>query len=369
MFMHSTPTGENRIWNVTKRSGTKVMNYLNKLHEIMAQYRRPHAGTVAINMKPVTGAWGGSSVFVWQFMAALKRCGFRIRFDLKDKIDVIVIIDPRHDLQSKAFGMDEILSYKRQHPNVKIIHRINECDKRKNTTFMDPLLLEANKIADFTVFISTWLRDYFVDKWFDPNRPNSVIYNGADPAHFHPVGSKPYDPNGTMRVVTHHWSDNPMKGFPVYQSLDTMIASGELKKFELWVIGRWPKEIKWRTAKAIGPKSGKALGDLLRQCHLYITASLWEPCGMHHVEGAQCGLPLLSHVDGGGIVEAAETYGLLFDDDLKDKLESVRCDYPYYRDKVIAYMPSGDRMASDYIRVVYQLLADRTTSTKIEAIT
>ena len=29
------------------------------------------------------------------------------------------------------------------------------------------------------------------------------------------------------------------------------------------------------------------------ECHVYLTASRWEPGGMHHVEGAQCGGPVL----------------------------------------------------------------------------
>ncbi len=314
-------------------------------------------GTVAINMRPTAGAWGGSSVFVWQLMAALKRCGFKVTFKLKKDINVILVIDPREDLLNKAFGMDEIIAYQRFNPKVKIIHRINECDKRKDTIFMDEALKKANDSCDYTVFISRWLQNYFANKWFDLKKPHSVIYNGASPTHFHPVQGHKYIDGKPMRIVTHHWSDNPMKGFPVYQLLDDMIADGDITGFEFWIIGRWPKEIQWRSAKAIGPKSGHNLAKLLRQCHLYITASLWEPCGMHHVEGAQCGLPLISHADGGGIVEAAEKYGLLFRDNLEKILEKARKNYSELKRKVIVNMPSGDRMASDYIRIIYQLLS------------
>jgi len=335
------------------------------IQNLIASITEKPIGQVAINMKPVSGAWGGSSVFVWQFMEALKRYGFKVRFNLKKAVDVILIVDPREDLQFKAFGIKEIEDYKTRHPEVKIIHRINECDQRKKTVSMDEMLRQANILADWTVFISAWLKDYFVERWFNPERPHSVIYNGANPNHFHPVNCNRYVPGKTMRVVTHHWSDNPMKGFPVYQQLDEMIASGKIRGFEFWVIGRWPKGIQWRSARTVGPTSGRKLGDLLRQCHLYITASLWEPCGMHHVEGAQCGLPLLSHVDGGGIVEAAEKYGLRFKDNLKITLEKARSNYPELKKKVINYMPDGDRMASSYVRVVYQLLAEVGLSEKL----
>ena len=316
-------------------------------------------GTVAINMRPVKGPYGGSSVFVWQLMDILKRRGYQVRFDLKKEVDVIFIIDPRDDLQHKAFGIPEVRSYKESHPEVKILHRINECDQRKGTDFMDDLLKDANSLADYTVFISNWLCEYFVERWFDPERSHKVIYNGADPGIFHPIGSTVYEPGQTMRIGTHHWSDNPMKGFPVYEMLDSLIADGYLEGFEFWVIGRWPAEIQWHSAKTFLPTNGDKLASLLRRCHLYITASLWEPCGMHHVEGAQCGLPLLYHADGGGIVEAGVKYGIAYRNNLKDVLLEARKEYPVLRKKVLENMPSGDRMSFEYFRVIQQLLAEQ----------
>ncbi|MEI9897645.1 MAG: hypothetical protein WDN28_28245 [Chthoniobacter sp.] len=70
--------------------------------------------------------------------------------------------------------------------------------------------------------------------------------------------------------------------------------------FELWIIGRWPANLCWKSARTFPPLAGRALAERLRECHLYLTATRWEPCGMHHVEGAQCGLPLLYHEDGAG---------------------------------------------------------------------
>ena len=63
-----------------------------------------------------------------------------------------------------------------------------------------------------------------------------------------------------------------IKGFGVYREVDEMIASGRLPQTELWVIGRWPKEIQWKSAHTEPPCSGPALGSLLRNCHVYLTA-------------------------------------------------------------------------------------------------
>ncbi len=309
-------------------------------------------------MFPASGAWGGSSEFVRQFSGALRKYGYQPVFDVESHVDVIVIIDPRDDLEHKAFGMRENDAYKASHPEVKILHRINECDRRKNSSFMDDLLREANKRADHTVFISSWLRDYFSAKWFDRNRANSVIYNGADPSVYNPDGSAVYHGSGIFRVVTHHWSPNMMKGFDSYKKLDGLIADGVIKDVELWIIGQWPKNIEWRSAKLFPPASGRKLAGLLKQCHAYITASRWEPCGMHHIEGAQCGLPLIYHKDGGGIVEAGLKYGVEFDDNtLCEALDRLKKDYALHRSRVLAGAPDGVRMSNEYVAIVKGLLS------------
>ncbi len=315
------------------------------------------APCLAISMKPARGPWGGSSPFVHQLAALLKRRGWRIRFDLKEVPDAVLVIDPRHDHPAKKFGLRELEVFRKEHPRVPILHRINECDQRKGTNDLDELLRQTNELSDYTVFISEWLRDYFSEKWFDQKRPYSCIYNGADPRFYHPIGYHLPKVGERIRVVTHHWSDNMMKGFDYYEKLDALIADGTLPEFEFWVIGRWPASIKWRAARLIQPMTGKPLGDHLRQCHLYITASRWEPCGMHHVEGTQCGLPLLYHEDGGGIVEAGKKYGLGFRDDMVEKLRTMAARLPEFHEQALRELPSGDRMVLEYADIFQTLVA------------
>lgn len=315
--------------------------------------------TVAINMRPTSGPWGGSSTFVSQLRAFLEARGWRVIYRLTPEVDAIVIIDPRDDLQLKAFGMREIIAHKQRYPHVRVVHRVNECDQRKGSNFMDALLAEANAHADFTVFIAEWLRDYHAARWFDTARPHDVIYNGADAGVFHPIGQQPWKPGEPLRVVTHHWSDNPLKGFDIYEQVDQLLTVGKLPGFELHVIGRWPASITWKSARTFPPSSGYALAAQLRACHLYLTATRWEPCGMHHVEGAQCGLPLLYHEDGGGVVEAGQRYGIGFRDDVASALLAARDRYAELRGQVLGRMPSGDRMVLHYAGILQRLLAER----------
>jgi hypothetical protein len=80
---------------------------------------------------------------------------------------------------------------------------------------------------------------------------------------------------------------------------------------------------------------------------------------MHHVEGAQCGLPLLYHEDGGGIVEAGERYGLGFrDDNMISAIDTLREDYDKYRNQVLNKSPCGDRMVMEYTTRIQSLIAN-----------
>ena len=307
-------------------------------------------------MRPVEHAWGGGNQWLDQVTRALRAAGYEIRFDLRWEPACIVLVDPRAG-GTVVFGADEIARHKQRHPGTPCLHRVNECDLRKGTDDVDALLAGANRVADHTVFISAWLRDYHAERWFDLERPHSVILNGADPRLFSPEGSAELEPGEPMRIVTHHWSDNPLKGFDVYEQVDRLIASGELAETELHVIGRWPGSIEWRSARTFPPATGEELAARLRSCHVYLTASRFEPGGMHHVEGAQCGLPVLYHEDGGGIVETAGRYGIGYRDGVAAAVAEMRERYPELRRRVLAEAPNGDAMAAAYRELIESLIS------------
>ena len=313
---------------------------------------------IAFNMRPTSSPWGGGNQWLQQMLRYLTQRGYEVVFDLGRSVDAIVLVDPRVGGLVR-FGPDDVRAYKTRWPGVLCLHRVNECDARKGTDFVDALLARANAVADFTVFVSDWLRQYHVARWFDAARPNAVITNGADPAVFHPIGTERFAPTKPFRLVTHHWSDNWMKGFDVYRDVDGLIADGKLPETELWVIGRWPKELHWKTARTYGPVQGPALGALLRRCHAYLTASRWDPGPMHPVEGAQCGLPVVYHEDGGGAVELTRRYGVPFRADVGSAILEARARYEELRASVLRHAPSGDQMCLEYARVLGSLLAER----------
>ena len=77
---------------------------------------------------------------------------------------------------------------------------------------------------------------------------------------------------------------------------------------------------------------------------------------MHHVEGIQCGLPVIYHRDGGGIVELARRYGIEYSDDLGSAIEQMRDSYETYRKTVLNDPPrSGDEMCLRTIDIIQKM--------------
>jgi len=318
--------------------------------------RRPIA-TVAVNMIPRRGPYGGGNQWLNQLSSCLKNCGYAVQYHLDRHVDCVA--GTHAGLSGAlAFSYEDVLRAKEKNPRLACIQRINDNDARKGTDAMDRALAEANRAADHTVFVSEWLRDYHASRWFDAAKPHSVILNGADPSIFHPIGAAAWKPGIPLRLVTHHWSDNMSKGFGLYAKIDETIASGALQDAELWVIGRWPQRIQWQSARTFPPCVGQELAGLLRQCHVYVTGSKHEPGAMHPVEGLQCGLPLLYHRETGGTVELGRKYGVELADDTAASITRIRDAYENLRQKVLVDPPSGDAMCLSYRRLIQRLIAE-----------
>jgi glycosyltransferase involved in cell wall biosynthesis len=328
------------------------------LRRLGGRVGRRRRGRIGFNLAPRSSPYGGGNQFVRLLSDHLRDHGYEVVHHPADGLDAVVLVDGRPELTT--FGMAEVAAWKRDRPSLVCIHRVNECDLRKGTAGMDDLLARTNEVADHTVFISAWLRDHHAGKWFNRSRPHSVILNGADARVFHPPSVAP--PAGSFRIVTHHWSDHAMKGFDVYGEVDRLIADGTLPGIELWVIGRWPGAMKWRSARLFPPCTGASLADLLRRGHAYLTASRWEPGGMHFIEGAQCGLPVAYHEDGGGIVELASRFGIGFRGEVAEAIRRLQHDHVALRDRVLTDGPSGDLMCLEYRRLLERMLAQRTSA-------
>lgn len=195
---------------------------------------------------------------------------------------------------------EKLLMYRALSSDVRIrtVIRVNENDARKNTRFVDERLLNLSSRVDGTVFVSNWLRDYFVHRGWKC-RNNCVIHNGVDRNVFR--RSQKID-NGKVNIVTAHWSDNALKGQDVVEWLDEFVGMNA-ERYTYTYIGR--TKVRLRNSKLIAPLYGKALGEELGRYDVCINATRFDPGPNSVLEPIACEIPTYVHVDGGGAVEFA----------------------------------------------------------------
>ena len=320
---------------------------------------------VAIGYQIQKGPWGGGNSFAKSLSEYFKCKGVKVVYDLKDNdIDIILLTDPRGLSPQITIDAGKIIRYILFKNNKSIIvHRINECDERKGTTNMNSLLKRANYVADHTIFIATWLKNLDI---FYNNKNTNVILNGGDDKVFNCKNGSLWNKTEPLKLVTHHWGGNNLKGMDVYIKLDELLDDIKWKKFfQFTYIGNIPGNYKFKNVNHIKPCSGKILAKNLKKNHIYLTASINEPGGMHHIEGALCGLPVLFR-DSGSLPEYCEKYGLSFQgvDDIVKALKKMRENYKIYKEKIKSYDKTSNKMCSEYYTLFNELYNNRRTLVK-----
>jgi len=299
--------------------------------------------------------WGGGSHFITALYEFLSSKNHDVIFELQPNIDIIFMFDPRPSVGGDC--VNSIYQYKQYKPSTKIIQRINDTDKARpnDAPWRDKLLLEANKIADHTIFISEWVKNYYLSKGFNEQQKNSVIINGCNSDWYFPTKEKKIN-KSKIHLITHHWSDNFMKGFDVYNFIDELVLKND--RFKFTYMGRYNKKYFPKNTTLIPPKYGPEVGDILRSADIYVTGARWEACGMHHIEAASCGLPILYHKDGGGVTETCKKHGVEFSstDDFVERLNTLVDEYDRIKDKIDYSFLSFERCLKQYENVILDLI-------------
>jgi len=314
---------------------------------------------IAIGYEVKESSWGGGNQFANSLVKASREKGFEVSFDLKEKdIDIILLTDPRSYTKTVSFGSFEIIFYLLFKNNrALVVHRINECDERKNTKYMNSFLKWANYCADYTVFISSWLRNLDL---YQKDKPSKVILNGADKQIFRSYSKNYWDGNSPLKIVTHHWSPNNMKGWDVYKKLDDLMSNSYWRNLiEFTYIGNLPEGFKFKNSRYLKPMNGNKLGEELSKHDLYISASINEPAGMHHIEGILCGLPII-YRNSGALPEYCNNYGISFkDSNYLPALKEIMVNYNFYKKNVSKYPNTADQMTKEYLDLFSFLLKRR----------
>ena len=166
---------------------------------------------VSIGTNIKKGPWGGGNLFAINLKDYLLNMGYQVTTNLfENDIDIILITEPRKTRIFSYTHIDVKGYLKYVNYDAIVVHRLNECDERKNTNFVNDYLIEANKISDQSVYVSNWLKDLFINQGITSKR-NNVIYGGANSKIFNNHKFKPWDKSGKLKIVTHHWGANGTK--------------------------------------------------------------------------------------------------------------------------------------------------------------
>ena len=265
---------------------------------------------IAIGSRLVEGSWGGGNQFASYLTGFIKQQSIEVVSKLDDDdIDLILLTDPRESSSSSTFDALDVLKYVRKKKDTIVVHRINECDERKGTRTVNSQLRIANSVSDHTVFIASWLVDLFKRNDTYLTSSYSIILNGGDENVFKEYGNKLKDDK--IKIVTHHWSSSYKKGWNIYLLLDNLLSNKKYKNIEFHYIGKVLPTFRAKNIILHEPLCGELLGMELSKYDVYLTASRNEPAGMHHIEGALCGLPLL-YLKSGALPEYCRGFGIEF---------------------------------------------------------
>lgn len=310
--------------------------------------------TIFFNLSPPQGAYGGGSFFVIDLSDYLIKNGYKVVYELIPDIDLLFIVDPRKG-SNKKYDINDILKYKNENENVKILYAVNECDiKRQVSINIEHLIVNTIMKCDILVFISKWLNEYYFEKYngikYKFFNNCNIINNACSSKIFYPFENKKKINKNKIKIVTHHWSDNYNKGFYIYNKLAKYLENN--KNIEFTYIGRY-NGIPPKTINYIKPMSGESLANELRKHDIYLSASLYEPGGIHQLEGMSCGLPVLYRKNGGGIKETVNDAGEEFDDleDMLCKLTKIIDNYDDYISKIDYHFFSTERFGSEYLEL------------------
>ena len=301
---------------------------------------------IYLNREPKLGPWGGGIKTVNKLAEALLSSGYDLTYKLEEGIDVIFCIDPRPNQRGEWY--QHFMNYRNSNPSTKIIQRVGDLGTHSKPELTD-LVRQTLNISDYFIFPSDWAKDKigFIGENY------KVIYN-CPMSEFHNHKNTNTKLGDKIRLVTHHWSTNPKKGFHLYQQLEEYVQGTE--NFEFTYIGRKPDNISIR--KHIPPISAVKLSKELCSHDIYITASIEEAGANHVLEAMASGLPVVYHEAGGSIVDYCKDYGLSFAsfEELLAGIGNIVNNYRDFKQKVLSYEEDNTSVVEGYIETIKDVL-------------
>ena len=250
---------------------------------------------IYLNRKPVEGPWGGGNKTIVALIKMIKESNHEYTFDINDTYDIIYCHDPRPDDRGISY---QHLLQARQIKNAPIFQRVGDVFYHRGVNFTN-YLKESVKYSDKVSFITHWAAR-FID--VDVDNKRTFVHELRPPREFF---RKPnFDRNKekeAVRIITHHWSSNSLKGVKYYNDIGKLLQEKKYKHVEFVYLGRAHNDINRQHITVIPPLDTDGVIDELDKSHIYVTASEFETGGNHVAEAIARGLPVLYHKNGGGI--------------------------------------------------------------------
>lgn len=252
--------------------------------------------------------YGGAN----QFLAALRQ-ELRRKKMYQENIDQAVIVIMNANPGNLRTSLETIKTLGTKHNPPKLLLRVDGPIGliRGRGHLIDLTIAHmANYIVDGVIFQSQWSKAKNHRLYNFRPRHETVILNAADPTIFarRPIPAPTI--SGKTKLIATSWSYNRRKGFDIYEYLDKNL---DLSRYSMTFVGRSP--IQFKNIRQLEPQSPSGLAKILSQHHVYITASVHDPCSNALIEAISVGLPVVARRSGGH-PELVGKGGELFDSDI-----------------------------------------------------
>lgn len=252
---------------------------------------------IFFNRLPVAGPWGGGSKVLSAIMSECQKRGHVVTNGFDRKVDLIFCMDPRPDANSNY----NILLQLRERDKSPIVQRVGDLGTHGKPELYD-LVKATEAYSNYFVFPSYWAYRYS-----DFAKEKCAIIENAPLSEFVTKEKRP-NIESPISLVTHHWSNNPLKGFDFYLELDAYCKNRD--DIDFTYIGRKPDDVTF--ANSLDPMDIEGLVKNIGNKDIYVTASKKEAGANHVLEAMALGLPVLYHEEGGSIPEYCKERGFSF---------------------------------------------------------
>ena len=309
----------------------------------------PHECKIHIMPPLIDGPYGGGN----QFAKALK-----IYFNAQNKYEEnlsnanVVLFNGFPFRERGSFQKALEWKVERGSSGIIIVRLDGPISKGRNNPeadYFDCVLYDfCNLVADAIVIQSDWSKSEILSHKAAPTCPNYVIGNAVDSKiFFKPKKKKRAE---KFRLITTSWSNNPQKGFLIYEWLDENLNFDEI---EYTIIGNSVPVFDNIVVKA--PMPQEKLAEELRQHDVFINASLIESCSNASLEALNCGLPVIAP-NSSSHPQYVSNQDLLFNkkEEVPEKIKKLRTQLKKYSDEIS--VKKIDDVGSEYLKVIFSTL-------------